>query len=646
MELMKKKRYSLFCSSIIILFSACAHVKPAVTVISPGVISINNRLTPESHFVDINQSWEFFWNRFVPSGNFYPVRTAPVCDETVTLPAIWNNLVSDHNVAKGKGSATWHLCIKNLKPETVYGIFLYDRIGTAGNLYCNTRLILSAGKASEIYTETVAGYTMKPVLFYSDIQGNADLVFHNSNDAYRAGGLWGKLRIAEQPYFLHWYNTALNAKMFTSGMIFIIVVYNILTFLLMNGNKSNLYLACFCFSLFLRNITAGFSIPGIFFPDFLYDQELKLEYLALSAVPLSLVLYYNSLLRGYRSGSITTVFIFTGIVSLFTCLLLPAAVTNHLLYLHQLYLILCTAYTIAFILRHSGQMGRAVSVLNLISIVVMIIAALHDIASDRLIPVFLSGTNMLSCSFVVIVIIQSAIAAIQQEQMAQDIDALAEKLKVINASYHRFVPQPVLNILEHNDIQEIKPGTYTVKELTLLAADIRNFTGISESLTAEQTFRFLNRYLKCISPVIRKYGGFIENYMGDGIVALFPDSSKDVFACAEEMQEELAKLRVELASEGKPAVYIGIGIHHGNVVIGAVGMDSRMTVLAVSSDVEMLTSIESFTKIVGKPVLVSEEVLRFYTPEKKQHSFTKVDKPFLYKRIENIYALELPEQQE
>ena len=105
-------------------------------------------------------------------------------------------------------------------------------------------------------------------------------------------------------------------------------------------------------------------------------------------------------------------------------------------------------------------------------------------------------------------------------------------------------------------------------DLTIMFADMRNFTSLSESMTPQESFAFINSYLGLLSPVVHRHGGFIDKYIGDGIMALFPEDPGSAIAAAMEMHR--------VVSRASPDVSIGIGVHAGPTVIGVVGEQNRM----------------------------------------------------------------------
>jgi class 3 adenylate cyclase len=150
----------------------------------------------------------------------------------------------------------------------------------------------------------------------------------------------------------------------------------------------------------------------------------------------------------------------------------------------------------------------------------------------------------------------------------------------------------------------------TRKTVTVLMADLRGFTTISESRDPEEMVQLLNRYLKQMSAIILAYDGIIDEIIGDAILAVFgaPDSHDDdpqrAVACAIEMQNRLAHLNTELMDDGYPSLEMGIGINTGRVIVGNIGSDLRMKYGIVGDTVNQAARIESNS--IGGQVLIGE----------------------------------------
>jgi two-component system sensor histidine kinase ChiS len=181
----------------------------------------------------------------------------------------------------------------------------------------------------------------------------------------------------------------------------------------------------------------------------------------------------------------------------------------------------------------------------------------------------------------------------------------------------RFVPREFLENLQRRSLSEVKLGDHVLRDMTVFFSDIRDFTSLSEKLTPQQNFGFLNSYLLQVTPVIRAHRGFIDKYIGDGIMALFPVSPGDALQAAVEVQKAVSKYNLGRQAAGYVPIRIGIGMHHGNLILGTIGEEERMQTTVISDVVNVASRIEGLTKTFGTPLLVSGTVVEGLSPDHK-----------------------------
>lgn len=195
----------------------------------------------------------------------------------------------------------------------------------------------------------------------------------------------------------------------------------------------------------------------------------------------------------------------------------------------------------------------------------------------------------------------------------QDSDALKQKFiedtELLNAAYHKFFPEQFLSFIQKKSILDIKLGDFREMQMSILFSDIRYYTNLSEKMSPEENFKFLNSYLERVGPVIRKHNGFIDKYIGDAIMALFPNKVDDAINCAIEMQRVIENYNEERILWNKAPIIAGIGIHTGDVIIGTIGENQRMEGTVVSDAVNISSRLENLTKFYSSKILISMESL-------------------------------------
>lgn len=195
-------------------------------------------------------------------------------------------------------------------------------------------------------------------------------------------------------------------------------------------------------------------------------------------------------------------------------------------------------------------------------------------------------------------------------EMSATLQRSFNKLQRTLESFERFVPNKFILAIAPQGIENIEVGVAVTKTITILFCDIRGYTSMSEVMTPQETFNFLNDYLACMGKAIDKSGGFIDKYIGDAIMALFDDEATDgALQAAIGMQEALDKFNYERRQKSLPKISVGIGIHRGQVVMGTIGFTSRIESTVVGDAVNIASRIEGMTKNYGCGTLITESVI-------------------------------------
>jgi len=220
------------------------------------------------------------------------------------------------------------------------------------------------------------------------------------------------------------------------------------------------------------------------------------------------------------------------------------------------------------------------------------------------------------------VLLRARVQACLEKKRLRDLKvAQQQKLLELNAALelrNRFIRQTFGSYLSDEIVDVIlKKGGLKIegekRRATILLADLRGFTSLSERLPAEDVVTMLNIYLETMIEIIQKYQGTIDEFIGDGILVIFgapilrPDDPQRAVACAVEMQLAMASVNDRNRQAGYPEVALGIGINTGEVVMGNIGSKKRIKYAVVGRAVNLTARIESYT--VGGQIFISESTL-------------------------------------
>ncbi|MGK7900368.1 MAG: CHASE2 domain-containing protein [Hormoscilla sp.] len=243
---------------------------------------------------------------------------------------------------------------------------------------------------------------------------------------------------------------------------------------------------------------------------------------------------------------------------------------------------------------------------------------------DKIIPIEAWGTPIYDGSGKITYALVAFKDITERKKAELERQKLTEKMLHLNRAYERFVPSQFLDFLDKDSIIDVELGDNVQQEMSILFSDIRDFTAMSEKMTPEDNFKFINAYLSRMEAAIAENQGFIDKYIGDAIMALFSglgsrgiaqgasggnSSADNAVRAGIAMLEKVAEYNVTRGRPKRPKLKIGIGINTGSLMLGTVGGSGRMDGTVISDAVNLAARIESLTKDYGVSLLISHHTL-------------------------------------
>jgi len=201
-------------------------------------------------------------------------------------------------------------------------------------------------------------------------------------------------------------------------------------------------------------------------------------------------------------------------------------------------------------------------------------------------------------------------SALLYEKNIREAREKEEAMRRIYEITAKFVPYEFIGSLGHDLITDVRLGDQVEKVVTVLFTDIRDYTSLSERMTPEENFQFVCAYNETLGPIIRNHNGFINQYLGDAIMALFPGSATDALAAAVEMKKNINELNIKRNLQNLSPIQIGIGMHTGSLIMGITGDKDRLDATTISDTVNTASRIESLTKYYKAGILLSDATLQ------------------------------------
>lgn len=583
---------------LVLILSSCQDSRLATA--QQGILDVTQWDFSKHENVPLNGEWEFYWNQLLEPKDI----SDTLENSYISLPGVWNDHKLKDTSIQGKGYATFRLTIKTRFKNEKLGMRIPFHF-TAYKLWVNEKLIASNGRVGKTQ-DTATPQTLPSYVYFEMPDDDLIVTLQVSNFHFNKGGAPALYKLGPEKSIRKMQTQNLATDLFLTGSLFIMAIYHLGLFLLRRKEVSTLYFCFVCFLIMIRTICLSETFLIVVFPDFDFEGYIKLVFISLFIGPSLFILFIESLFPEESIARVGKVFLILGILfsgSLIFSANVSSYVSGSLPFL--LFFASSLIYEL-YILIKASLYKREGALLALTGMIILTGTALNDILFDAQVIITDYYTPY---GLFVFVFVQSFLLSMKFSKAFSSVENLSVHITQINKANTRFVPNEFLSFLGKKSIIDVQLGDHVIKDMTIFFADIRSFTTISEKMTPEENFVFINSLLKRVSPIIRNNQGFIDKFMGDSIMALFPGHPKDALLAASQILKELERYNATRIQSNLIPVNLGIGINVGTLMLGTIGEEERMEGTVISDAVNLASRLEGLTKVYGANVIVSESVL-------------------------------------
>lgn len=562
---------------------------------------------PAEHgVVPLSGSWTFYWDQLLDP------HTPGLQPASVRVPGQWVNGVEGAPAHAAHGAATYVLQIQ-LPPERQNLALHLPEPNLAHRLWVDGQLASTRGRPARSADGEV-GSLGGVVVPLSNLGERVELRLQLSNHGSRSGGLQSAPVIGPREDIVGAHTHAAVSSALLFGVLLAVALYHLGIFTMTPAASAHLWFALSTLAVATHMLVVDpntlLFLLGVELP---WQWVLRVEYLALYAsVPLGLMIFARMFPQDVGNAPNRPLLVATSL-SVAVPLLTPATFYTRTLLPVSLLGFFCMLWITA-LLTMAVARRRPFARIALASMIVFLIANLHDFLAVHGVVdstgVALRGPGLLAFVGAQAWLLAKGYADSQVHlgQVSQALVRSNAQLVRTNRSIERFVPHEVFGLLRRRTITEVERGDHVGLEMGVLFCDIRGFTTAVEAMRPGPAFAFINDYLSYMEPPIHDGGGFINQYLGDGIMALFETGADGAVCAGVNMVRQLECFnRRQRHVQGD--VRAGIGVHCGPLMLGTIGSQRRLDTGVVGDAVNHAARLESLTRDYGTAMVISERTV-------------------------------------
>ena len=560
----------------------------------PEVIAGTMNFARGTGAVDLVGSWAFWPGQFInPSinkGDFVRFEQ---------FPASWSSYEPERFPGRGYGS--YAVQITGLDPSVRYA-FWFPGYSCASRYFVNGKELHSVGTPSERRSDETPRWDTEVVPFPATGLTEVTLVLHisNHNDIFPACPT--AIQVGSYDALLEGHAHKRLLMIIPFAAILAMGAYFIALYVFQHEENSCLWLGVLCINFALRILSYDEFMLQDIFPFFPTALMFRLGYLTFAIALAGFAGFFRAQYPDQSNRKIIHTIIGVALVYSLCDLFTPIDFFTSLLVPFQVFSLLSGLYVNSILVRAVIHREQG-SILLHAGFFVFFLIIVHDmmIANRMIDGVFLSHYGILCIIAAMALIVVSRFTGAFNR-----VEAATDELAKINASLFRFVPNEFLNFLGKRSITEVSLGDNVLKDMCVMFVHLGMDIELTSADSRRNMLEMFNDTLRAVNPVIQKHHGFVDKYLADGLMVLFPDDPQSAVRCAVEIRGIMDAYNAERKGRELPCISFAAGVHRGPLMLGTIGESERMDSTVISDVVNTASRLLRFALSKGATIIVSE----------------------------------------
>ncbi|MGP1576795.1 MAG: adenylate/guanylate cyclase domain-containing protein [Treponema sp.] len=503
------------------------------------------------------------------------------------------------------GYATYAIRVRGFDPEKVYALY-FTRTSSAFTAFVNRRPFYSCGVPGRNFNEEQFDRSAHTVILPLKNETEANIVLHISNFNDRNPGV-------ESPFYIGLYDTVQRRhtveKLITSGIFALLLsmsAFFISLFLFYKKEHATCLFGILCFIFALRTICYNNFLIKDIFPALSGRIMFRLGYFTF---PLAVIFMFSFIFNLFFDSS--TRFL-KFLLLLFAPLLIYSVLTlSAPFYFFTYPLPAVQAYTLLLALIAIGIVIRAIIMKKHLAI--LFCCAFICFIGTGIIDMLISN-NIIRAPFIshfaiLFLLMPMGFIVISHFSKAfKTLHKMTEHIEAANVSFQRFFPNEFMQFLHKKNIMSIKLGDTMYKDMFIAFVHIDTHTDLATAAARQELLMVYNDVIRSSYPLIKKYKGFIDKYLADGMMLLFYGSAEETVNCILEITALIKTINIHRTAKKLCPITNSAGIHYGSVMMGTIGEEERMDTTVISDAVNIASRLNSYAAQQDMSMLITESL--------------------------------------